>query len=767
MGQHLEPDHDDDAVPLIKSPIARVRTIPIEPGVGIQREATAPNLESLGWRDGDNETPEFERHDEATNIEVFYDLFFAANLCIFAEVQDVSNMSQFNTFVAYYVLLWFTWALLGLFDVRFITDSIFERSARALHFGVMVGFAVIAPTFNLDDQKGQTFRTISLILMVSRWTMAAQYMSIFWYVRKFKNAVLPLGLMVGQNVVSALVYLGVAFGFKDGKSPLFSIWYILTGLEIIITVALSLKWQVLSFYGTHLVNRMSLLTYILLGEGIITVLSAATKVVVNNNSWTPPTTGNVAAGVGTLYIVYMIYFDWRRQIRVGVVKQLIWSMLHFPFHLALKLFVLGFTQFVIWWKVIETLLDVQGKFIGVMNASYDPSIKVDSQWFVDQLNATIVGVFTAYTPKYYNTIEVVTGALDYIKAIPEDTWALLESIPEEEALQRPEAQDIIRVIQHLVTAMQNSLLSTFNINGYSGFESFDGEQDELDTLAQQKNWGKFHLVFKYAFIAGGLTLILMNTLFIISRTRGWTPFNYIRKGINYVVGIGLCLVALFARDSSNEKMFEYQATPWPLPTLCITFFAILVLNHLPQPPPLFFGKKKKQQDMGKKEGWDAVQDMGYRSTTLGQQNSVEPLREVQISSSNATQPYGEIPDYQAAAATHQYMDQSGQYQQVNLQGQEGEQLQGQYFQGQGYEGQKKQQYQVQAYEVQPQQHQQPQQYHQTAGYERPQQQQQRQQYVAHGYEGQQQQQQQYQDVPAPLNTLGSQQRDHRYPSPYV
>jgi len=33
---------------------------------------------------------------------VFYDLFFAANLCIFAEVKDVSNMQELGTFVAYF-----------------------------------------------------------------------------------------------------------------------------------------------------------------------------------------------------------------------------------------------------------------------------------------------------------------------------------------------------------------------------------------------------------------------------------------------------------------------------------------------------------------------------------------------------------------------------------------------------------------------------------------------------------------------------------------
>lgn len=75
-------------------------------------------------------------------------------------------------------MLWFTWALVGLFDVRFVTDSVFgkacivffegdkannilpERILRAGHLGVMIGFAVVAPNFDPNHQNKQTFRTM-------------------------------------------------------------------------------------------------------------------------------------------------------------------------------------------------------------------------------------------------------------------------------------------------------------------------------------------------------------------------------------------------------------------------------------------------------------------------------------------------------------------------------------------------------------------------------------------------------------------------------
>lgn len=43
----------------------------------------------------------------------------------------------------------------------------------------------------------------------------------------------------------------------------FVVWYITAGLETIINIAVSSRWEVLTFAGTHLIKRMSLLTLII------------------------------------------------------------------------------------------------------------------------------------------------------------------------------------------------------------------------------------------------------------------------------------------------------------------------------------------------------------------------------------------------------------------------------------------------------------------------------------------------------------------------
>ncbi len=55
-------------------------------------------------------------------------------------------------------ILWFDWFLVGLYDVRYLADSVFERVARVIHMGVMVGFSVVAVNYTPDQQIKETFQ---------------------------------------------------------------------------------------------------------------------------------------------------------------------------------------------------------------------------------------------------------------------------------------------------------------------------------------------------------------------------------------------------------------------------------------------------------------------------------------------------------------------------------------------------------------------------------------------------------------------------------
>lgn len=96
---------------------------------------------------------------------------------------------------------------------------------------------------------------------------------------------LPLGIMVAINIAAAIIYLGIVFGFQDYNTYVYVAWYVVSVLEVLATVGLSLRWKVLSFKGTHLINRMAMLTFIMIGEGVIVVATGVGKIVVNADSW--------------------------------------------------------------------------------------------------------------------------------------------------------------------------------------------------------------------------------------------------------------------------------------------------------------------------------------------------------------------------------------------------------------------------------------------------------------------------------------------------
>jgi hypothetical protein len=306
----------------------------------------------------------------------------------------------------------------------------------------------------------------------------------------------------------------------------------------------------------------------------------------------------------------MIYFDWRHSLRLGRYKQLIWTFLHFPFHLGLRIFLEGSTQFVTWWKVLETIDSVSNQLSAALE-SWRDSDQVTTQSFIDQITNTINDVFNVYVPKYAITSEDISRYLTQINETVPDSWwtAEVEGPIESDPIQ----QALEGILEKIGYALGNSLLAGFKIDGFSGFTnttaSTSEEYDKIEMQVSEINAGKFDLVFKYAFIAAGITLILMNILSIITSPRKWTLWNYINKTINFLVGIVLCLMALITLDAAKYETFS--GTPWPLPTILLAFFTVLLIHHLPRPPPVFFGGKKKAGRKPNTEGWEAVR-VGYR-----------------------------------------------------------------------------------------------------------------------------------------------------------
>jgi hypothetical protein len=153
-----------------------------------------------------------------------------------------------------------------LYDVRFSTDSVFERIAHACHFGVMIGLAVVGPQF--DDPKNSTpwptLQQLSLILMASRAVLFLQYSSTVYFSWRYRMTRLPLMLIMASLGIAVILYLGLSFAFSLETSPnAYLAWYAISVFEVGANIAVAGRWHVVSFKGTHLVERMTCLTLII------------------------------------------------------------------------------------------------------------------------------------------------------------------------------------------------------------------------------------------------------------------------------------------------------------------------------------------------------------------------------------------------------------------------------------------------------------------------------------------------------------------------
>lgn len=81
----------------------------------------------------------FSPRHEASTIELFFDLFFVANLATFTQYHAIYNRDHFWSYIAFFAILWTTWFHIVCFDARFASDSVWERACKIVHFCTFAG----------------------------------------------------------------------------------------------------------------------------------------------------------------------------------------------------------------------------------------------------------------------------------------------------------------------------------------------------------------------------------------------------------------------------------------------------------------------------------------------------------------------------------------------------------------------------------------------------------------------------------------------------
>ena len=462
--------------------------------------------------------------------------------------------SALKSYIGFFSMLWFTWLQVSLFDVRFGTDSVFERICKALQFGIMAGFAVVGPGYKIgwaahDKEAPQAllaFKTLSLILMISRLILVGQYGVILWWLRGYRKVILPIALHLSVLFATAMVFMGLFFTFTvySGESSLLA-WYLAICFETAMVLLVSGRYRFLTFRRTCIYERLGLLTLIILGEGIISLCSAIQKVG-SDLHFGSDIVGMIISGIVIIYCLWMLYFDQVETQRVGTLRQQVWIMLHFPYHVAILLVVEGVAQLCVWRKLIDLVNGLTNQLGALADMDYEAA------------SIYLQGVME----EYFRPFEENAG---HAKIEKPDLSELLHEL--KFATNGTEATD---AMQSILAHGINFAAESFKIEPpEKSKETAENEVDVVNSLTTET----FDTIFLYFFLSAGLVLVLASAMFLLGK-RHKIRADYINLVIRTLAGVGLALLVTmgFSHDpavAKNASSFAWSA--WLLPTVAITY----------------------------------------------------------------------------------------------------------------------------------------------------------------------------------------------------
>ncbi|KAK7720986.1 hypothetical protein SLS64_001279 [Diaporthe eres] len=538
--------------------------------------------------------PEIVKRESATLLELFFDLWFVATLNIFASTHEIIELKDLASYIEFEFLLWTTWFLVVIYDVRFLADSWTERIVLALHLAVMISFTEVAPFFNALHKMTGVSMTLAATLMLSRLVLFAQNAIILWHLRHYRKARVPMLITVSIPLAAAICYAGILAATSSSNQPAtHDVLFVISMLEIVGNLAVSMvrKYKVVSFEGSHLAERLNLLTLIILGEGIIKLAKNVSTIeaTLGWHEWTISMWTVFISGFVAIYLIFQIYFDWMHPNHMASRRQLLWAMLHAPFHFSLLIVMVAVNKFIINWKLLEINSQVTDAIYAVVR-SFLPDIPTSVD-VATRLNSTVTGYLDAF-PAAKNQAEIldkVMSRLNDISHLPDELWGQILRNGGTPVSRDGFSGGNSTVTDHwlidredLLCSVMNSVLSNFGMGAI--------KRDRFSAMSVASYIAKkFNLVFIYAFLSAGVMLILLTILHGVSKRQGWTVFNILRSVVIGLMGVGLCLVTLLATGKTN-KLAE---TPWPLPLMCIIFTVVLVVTYIPHPKPLTFERLKR------------------------------------------------------------------------------------------------------------------------------------------------------------------------------
>ena len=478
-------------------------------------------------------------------------------------LREADLFVELRSYLGYFTMIWFTWFQNTMFDVRFSNDSVFERICKACQFGVMTGFAITGPGYQTGFDEGSdeallavnAFKTLSLILMTSRLILTFQYSVALFWLKDYKKARLPMLGHITIMFCSAMIFLGLFFAFSQKQTEtVLAGWYVTFVLEAALVNLISGNTRFLSFRSTVLVERLGLLTLIILGEGIIS-MSNALNSVGTDNDYSPAIIGQIICCVVVTYLMYMLYFDNVQPQRMGNLRQHFWAMLHFPLHASIVLVVEAQAQLAIWQKVIE----VSNPVVAAVQAV---SIPHPTQEQMNALNETVSSIKDRFL-----TLSTVSAANFITLPNEDDTLAILSNATSSSS---EDKEAVTEALNKIEADALRFITGKFNI---------EVEGDPEGQEAMNAIFELFEVVYVYFLAFAGFVLIVLSILFVIGKRKKLRG-EMLAVLLRFCAGLGLSLLSTMAAPGlldptgfGNDNLHRYMYSGMVIPTVLLIFLA--------------------------------------------------------------------------------------------------------------------------------------------------------------------------------------------------
>lgn len=482
--------------------------------------------------------------------------------------------------------------------------------------------------------------------MFSRLCLCVEYFGTLMHLRKYPRTRLPVILQIAMHFVASMIYLGISFTFHDNiRTRSYMTWYFVSGAEAILSLILAWYYSILNLEKTHLMKRMTLLTVMFMGDGLVQIAKQVVVIVKHPNAWgespsftresqqtlnanfaDPPTIGTITAAVATVYFVFLIYFDWlRSNYYLPKIRQLLWTAIHLPFHLALVLFMQSFTQYLIWTKIVTQLyraFDISNPLEDdeglVLNSTTTTSRVVSA------VRDSVVHFFKDYPPKIDSSMETINDTLKNISTtIPDAFWRQLSNINDDNDYDRALEQDsfaryvqvVIVQIKIIYPTLANALFAAFGIDiaseeGNPQVKKGDVKSGYFQFQIQDKTYDRYALEFASGYIASGCTLLFMSLLTIIVRRTAWKKWPVVRLCVIVFFAVATaCTASLWFANKSpggdedkNSPLGTFLESAWVMPTLTLVWTFILIITHIN-------GNDVRHRVAQGKKAWAYVRDL--------------------------------------------------------------------------------------------------------------------------------------------------------------